>query len=304
MGRSVSERKLVGARGGFDLKEPAPAEIIYRMPAREYHSDAGGPRLSQSLATRCDTRSPKHAWQDHPLLGGAGQWEYEPSDDDGSIVHSLLLEPETEHVQELPFDAFRSNESKAAKAACLAAGHVPLATGKLAIYQYKAKALRQRFEAEGLAFTGRSEVVIYWTEETPSGLLRCRARIDHLIVTTDSIEIWDVKTSADASEFGQSRSCWEYGYDIQHAAYVRAVGARFPEMLGRIRMKFLFCELEKPYAVNPAPLDSEFIRIGEHRWERARNRWAECLKSGKWEGYRSKPIAAPPWAKQREMGEE
>lgn len=291
-------------RNGFDPDKAAPAEIVYDMSPREYHSDAAGPRLSQSLATLCDKRSPKHAWQAHPLLGGAGQWEYEPSDDDGTIVHSLLLEPETEQVQELPFDAFRSNEAKAAKLACLAAGHVPLAQGKLGAYQYKAKALRQRFEEQGFEFSGKSEVVIYWTEETPSGPLRCRARIDHLIVTTDSIEIYDVKTSADASSLGQSRSCWEYGYDIQHAAYVRAVGAKFPEMLGRIRMHFLFCELDKPYAVNPAPLDSEFMRIGEHRWERARNRWAKCLRSGDWNMYEPRPIVAPAWAKQREMGED
>ncbi len=310
-----SDRRTV-TRSGFDAEKPATAEIIYGMPAREYHADAAGPLLSQSLATLCDTRSAKHAWQAHPLLGGAGQWEYEPSKDDGTLIHSLVLEPDSTDIYEIDTSTITTKggsvaksplsttEGKAIQAAALASGKIPVLSEKLAIYKYKAKALRQRFEEQGFAFTGKSEVVIYWTEETPFGLLRCRARIDHLIVTTDSIEIYDVKTSQDASSLGQSRSCWEYGYDIQHASYTRAVGAVFPEMLGRIHMNFLFCELEKPYAVNPAPLDSEFQRIGEHRWERSRDRWAKCLRSGNWESYQSKPIAAPAWAKQREMGEE
>ena len=226
---------------GFDdYADTARApEVHYKMSAREYHSDVDGPRLSQSLATVCVNQSALHAWQLHPKLG-AFDYSYEPHTDDGTIIHSLILEPDSNDILEIDPSTIRTKDGKPAKSpfateegkqmrdSALAAGRIPLLSEPLGVYRYKAKAIRQRLEAQGVLFDGDSEVVIYWTEETPSGPVRCRCRIDHLIVTTDGVRVVDLKTTKDAHPRSLKRSIWEYGYDIQHAAYIRAVTAVHP----------------------------------------------------------------------------
>lgn len=292
------------------------ASIRYDMPAAEYHADADGPRLSQSLATVAVTKSMRHVHQIHPLLGSrppAGErWEFEPDTSDGTIIHALVLEPDSNIIREIDPSSIRTKDGKVAKSpfateegkairdAALAEGRIPLLSEALGVYKYKAKALRSRFYDEGEALDGRSEVVIYWNEETPSGPVRCRTRIDHLIVAPERILIRDLKTSKDASPNQLRSSCYEYGYDIQRAANIRAVEAVFPDYVGRVDFSFLFGELEKPYVVNVCRLDAEFSRMGEVRWERGRDMWAECLKKNHWPGYPGTELAPPGWALARE----
>ena len=289
--------------------------IIYGMSAADYHSDKDGPRLSQSLATLCCNQSPLHAYQAHPLLGAA-PYTYEPSTDDGSIIHALVLEPENELFHEIGtrYDSkheragevvtdFKTKAAQLERQAALDAGKIPMLSEKLGIYRYKAKALRSRFKDVGLTFDGDSEVVIYWTETTEFGPVRCRARLDHLIITDDGATIIDLKSAKDVHPHALKRSIWEYGYDIQHAAYTRAVAAVFPALAGRINMPFAFGELDKPYAVNPITLSGEFKRLGETRWERGLNRWAKCLYENRWTAYDGGVIEPPAYALAQEMGE-
>jgi hypothetical protein len=112
-----------------------------------------------------------------------------------------------------------------------------------------------------------------------------------------------LKSTKDANPRALKRSIWEYGYDIQYAAYTRAVCAVFPDLAGRIDMPFAFGELDKPYAVNPVELSSEFKRLGETRWERGRDRWAKCLYEDRWTGYEGGSIEPPAYAAAQEMGE-
>jgi hypothetical protein len=290
-------------------------QVFYDMPASIYHTDADGPRLSQSLVTICCNQSPLHAWQAHPLLGGK-PYTYEPSDDDGSIIHALMLEPDNAaliHAMTSVYDKkheragqvvsdFKTKAAQEERDAALARGQIPMPPEKLAVYRYKAKALRSRLEDMGTTFDGRSEVVIYWTEETPFGPVRCRCRIDHLFLGERALII-DLKSTKDAHPHALKRAIWEYGYDIQHAGYTRAVAAAFPDYAGRIDMPFAFGELDKPYAVNPIRLDGEFQRLGEARWERGRNRWAKCLYEDRWTAYDGGTIDPPAYALAQEMGE-
>lgn len=284
--------------------------IIYDMSAADYHSDKDGPRLSQSLATLCVNQSPLHAWNAHPLLG-ARPFTYEPSDDDGTIIHALVLEPDNEQIHEMAtfnkygevVTDFRTKAAQEERDAALARGQIPILSEKLGAFRYKAKALRSRFEDMGTTFDGESEVVIYWSEETPFGPVRCRCRIDHLFVTAERALIVDLKSTKDAHPRALKRAIWEYGYDIQHAAYTRAVAAAFPELAGRIDMPFAFGELAKPYAVNPIQLSGEFQRLGETRWERGRDRWAKCLYEDRWTAYEGGTLEPPAYAAAQEMGE-
>ena len=299
---------------GMIITKAEPAKVHYGMPASEYHADADGPRLSQSLATLCVQKSPLHAWAAHPQLGAHG-WRYEPSTDDGSLIHSLVLEPGSKDIQRFDLSDYRNKDgsvaqtmaNKEAKAdwqALLDAGRTPVMAEKLDAFTYKAKALRQSFEAAGVQFSGASEVVIYWTEQTQHGPVDCRARLDHVIVDDGGVSIIDLKSIEEASKRGITASCWRYGYDIQHAAYVRAAELAWPEHAGRVRMVFAFCELAKPYAVAPTELSGKFARMGEKRWERGRDLWAWGLKNDDWRGYGRGTVEPPGWAEQEEMGDE
>jgi len=295
------------------------ATVHYGMSASQYHADADGPRLSQSLATILCNQSPLHCWQKHPLLGGPKPFVYTPSDDDGTIIHALVLEPDNAAlIHEIDPRTIKTKdgkpsakpmateEGKAIAAAALERGQIPLLTEKLDVYRYKSKAIRSRLEDAGLTFDGDSEVVIYWTEETPHGPVRCRCRIDHLFLGEDALVI-DLKTTGDAHPRELQRTIWYKGYDIQHEAYRRAVEAAFPDYVGRVRIPFAFGELDKPYAVNPIRLDAEFAQLGAVRWERGRDLWAKCLLEGgtefkHWPGYSGGEIGPPAFALAQEMG--
>lgn len=300
---------------GFDDYGSEASSIHYGMSAREYHSDAGGPRLSQSLATICVNESPLHAWQAHPLLG-ARPYTYEPNTDDGTLIHSLVLEPESDNIFEIDPSQILTKDGKPAKSpmgteqgkrirdAALADGKIPVLRDVLGAFAYKAKAVRSRLADHGIFFSGASEVVIYWTEQGPFGPVRCRCRLDHLIVDEpNGIRIIDLKSTDNANPRELKAICWRKGYDIQRAAYVRAVEACFPWAAGRVDYTLAFVELDKPYAVNPVELSSEFARMGEIRWERGRDRWAECLRADRWTGYAGGTLDAPAWAAAQEMSE-
>ena len=283
--------------------------VHYDMPAREYHDDQDGPRLSQSICKQIVQKSPIHGWQCHRLLGGV---PWEPSDDDGTIIHSLILEPDSGAIEEIDpatiltkkgepsKTPLATEEGKAAVERALASGRIPLLTPKLDMYRYKAKALTQRFATCGweLAPEARREVVIYWEEDG----VKCRTRLDYLHVTHDWIEIVDLKTCDSAHPDDIQASVWRHGYDIQRAAQVRAVLHAWPEYEGRVSHLFAFAELAKPYACNVVELDGEFIALGEQRWLRGRDKWAECLREDKWPSYEARRIAPPPWAMTKEMG--
>jgi len=300
--------------GEYARADTKPA-VHYDMPARVYHSDADGPRLSQSLATTCVHLTPLHAWQTHPLLGAAG-YRFTPNTDDGTIMHSLILEPDSDDIEEIDPSTIRTKDGKIAKSPfateegkvirdqALAAGRIPLLTEVLGAYRYKAKALRQRLEAHPtrpVVFDGKSEVVIYWTEQTPSGPVRCRCRLDHLTECDGKMRIIDLKTTDKADRESAKRQAWQLGYEIQHAAYVRAVEAAFPAFAGRVEMVFAFVELEKPWAVAPYVFGGKFARLGEVRWERGRDLWAAALERDEWAGYDGGELDPPGWSETSEM---
>lgn len=294
-------------------------QVIYDMPAKTYHADADGPRLSQSLATLCVQRSPLHAWAAHPLLG-AHDWKYFPGEDDGTIVHSLLLEPNGGQIVEVDDSTFktksgkpsaggwRTEEAKELRASIVADGKIPILTNELGAFKYKTTALTQRLESHPrtpVVLNGASEVVIYWTEETPSGPVRCRCRIDHLSgLGGPGLIITDLKTCGSAAPRDLRSVAWNMGYDIQAAAYRRAVAAAFPEYVGRVEVVFAFLELDKPYAVNPVTLNGEFMRLGDARWERGRDLWAAALRDDNWTGFAGGALEPPAWATADDLGAE
>jgi hypothetical protein len=137
-----------------------------------------------------------------------------------------------------------------------------------------------------------------------NGPVLCRCRIDHLYMATG--RILDLKKVRNAHPRKVARNFVDYGYDIQYAAYQRALQALRPELLGRTQFTFLFLELTAPYHVVPERPDGAFREIGKLRWLSAVTLWERCLATGHWPGYcgsgETLTIEAPAYIVQQELG--
>jgi hypothetical protein len=266
------------------------ARIIHCSDA-EYFADSASkvPTLSQSIAHILVTQSPLHAWLRHPKLGNQPE-ESTKATDEGTVLHKLLLGKGTD-VELIDAPDFRTKAAREARDAAIAAGKVPMITEKFAEVEVAAAVLRENCAQQGFEFRGDSEVVIEWSE----GNVLCRGRLDHLILN-DGV-ILDVKKTRNANPKYLQRQVMEYGYALQDHVYRRAVEALRPDLVGRVDLVFLFCEIEPPYSVVPARLDGAFREIGGALWKRALHTWERCLAENEWPGYCTSPVVleAPAW---------
>lgn len=270
----------------------------------DYHADKLGgdepPTLNQSTATVLVTQSPAHAWMRHPRLGGARP---ETSDalTTGSLVHALLLDGGA-GVTIVDADDWRTKAAREARDAAVADGSTPILASKYEAGVKTANAIRQRLHARGVEMTGTPGVKLLWTqgvEGLPSVL--CRGMLDLLDERTGTI--WELKTIDSAHPEKCAKHVIEYGYDIQHAAYVSAANTGWPHMAGRWRFVWVFVETSEPYAVTIATPDGATRELGRMRWDRACSIWSRCMQSGEWPDYSTAPVSlsVPQWAINREV---
>ena len=272
------------------------------VPAAVYHADpCDTPSLSYSTAATLINESPRSAHYYHPRLGGhtrkaTGNMKL------GTLADALLL-GRASSIRELPFDDWRTKASKKAWADALAAGAIPC-LGKelepaLTLVGQITKLLRADF---GIALTGRNQVQLTWTEESPHGPVLCRCMLDHWL--EERATILDIKTTT-ADQLQRLHSiAVRFGYDIQAAAYISGVRHWKPELAGRVEFIDVHCVVGPPVDVVPLSACHSFIDLGEMRWQRAVDTWAECRKNDDWPGIARKRIApaeAPAWALQREQ---
>lgn len=285
-----------------------PCARILDVTEEQYFSDpCAVPSLSQSIAHVLLTKSPLHAWTEHPRLGN--QPGNESDDDDttalraGKVIHKLLL-GEGARVAVIQADNFRKKFAQEARDAAVAAGLVPMLERQHDELVAAAETIKANLALFGIDLEdpeGRSEVAIEWEEEGEHGPVLCRCRMDR--VHLEHGLIFDVKKIRSAHPDTCGKHAVEYGYDIQDAAYRRALAKLRPELEGRIQMLYLFVEVDPPYAVYPGPLDGELRELGQQRWERAVYVWERCLRTNRWPAYtdRITPIIAPGWAMNRWM---
>lgn len=265
--------------------------IYLDVPESAYHADpCPAPSLSSSIAKELIERSPLHAWQLHPKLGG-GSRTATAAQDHGSLVHELLL-GRGRGLAIVEANDWRTKAAKLAKAEAQAQGLTPVLARKHAIANTACAKIRARLSAQGVELAGESEVTVVWREQTPHGEIWARARFDHL----EGATIVDLKTTERATKSACERQIIAMGYDIQRAAYVRALTTIRPELGGRVRFLFAFIETEPPYGVMVADVDSVLRTFGDRRWVDAVDRWAWALQSEHWHGYAPVPqFEAPGW---------
>jgi hypothetical protein len=269
----------------------------------DYFGDkiASVPTLSQSVAHTLVTKSPKHAWLRHPRLGGQSGAPTR-SMDKGSLCHKLLLQA-GKGFEVCRFDDWRTKAAQEQRKEVRAQGLTPVLQHEYDDANAAADAIRAQLKALGIVLDGESEVAAVWEETTDDGeSVLCRGLLDHW--SRAQATIFDLKMmSKSAHPVACATHMVGYGYDIQAAAYTNAVAKIHPELVGRLNFVFLFCEFDAPHVVTPATLAGSMRQLGDMRWRRAINSWAECLSADHWPGYTDQMVQleAPAWALSREM---
>lgn len=268
------------------------------IPHADYLADAQGPRLSASLAHLMLSKSPRHAWAAHPLLGGT--LVEEPSEEQrrGTLLHKLLLGVGQE-IRVVDAADWRTKAAREEREAAEEAGEqaVLLPAWERAndtAAGIRGSLLEVELDLQSVDFF--TEQVAVWEE----GDIDCRGRMD-LRARSHQGMIADLKIvrSANPATFG--RAMLAFGLDVQHAAYTSAVEHLIPELAGRVRMEFLLCEPFPPYAVCRVRPAGSMRSLGASKWARAVKWWSECLASGKWPGYGVAEVEVPPWALSEEL---
>ena len=248
------------------------------IPEATYHAD---PALSQSQAKTLLDCPARYRWElDHPR-------EHKTVFDVGHAAHAKVLGVGAPVVV-IDADSWRTKAAKDAADQARADGHVPLLRADADAVDGMAEAVlahpgaRAIFEAEGA-----SEQSAWWEDEG----VQCRARIDRLTAVAPI----DLKTTQDASPDGFGRSCATFGYDLQDAAYTRAI-----EVLTGEHQPLVFVAVEKaaPHFVGLYTLPDEARARGQRRWLDALDLYRRCTETGTWPAYGDdiRPVTWPRWA--------
>lgn len=297
------------------------ARILNVTPA-EYHKLA---HFSSTIAKVFVKQCAAKAWDAYQRKLEAIAAEDDEEDDEdisdekrkrlegGTVLHALTLGRGGERIKVIPAallsknGAYGTDAAKAARDGARSAGLVPVKEPEMPVYLRVADAITERLAAAGHGLTGRSELVIEWTENTPHGSVLCKGMLDHVELwgsPPTSATISDLKIVGDAHPDRCERTAENLGYGIQQAAYTRALTALYPQLGGRIEFRFLFCEPKRPYEIwDPERLSGAFRELGERRWLRAVHAWAEGHTTGRWPGYRTPDrieMSAPMWTLKQE----
>lgn len=245
--------------------------------AYTYHKEERTPALSSSIIKILATKSPRHAWERHPLLNPDYREETSDTFDYGTAAHALFLEGDESKLVVVEADDWRKKEARAAREQARADRKTPILARQLATVRKMVQGAH-RFVLESgfprLMQDGISEYKIRWHE----GESLCMAKIDRM----NPAMMMDYKSTNDASPEAFSRTIARFGYDIQARFYQRGVriaeGREYPFL-------FLAQEADPPYACSWHALAPSMAEIADMRIERAIRTWQACMASGKWPAY-------------------
>ena len=275
---------------------------IYQLPAAQYHAGpCDTPELSQSLIKTLLSKSPLHAWVQHPKLNP----QYKPYEserfDAGTAAHSILLEGEDDIVI-VDAEDWRTKAAKEARESARQAGKTALLTR----HYFAAKemaVLAQEFIARtalaGIFEAGQAEQSALWIEPVGDWSIWCKARMD--LKAPGVILDYKTTSASNPGDFMRS-SMTAFGYDVQDSFYRRGMKALGEEC----EFVFLVQEDTAPYACYLVTASESMREMAEHKVNRAIKLWGECLASNVWPAYGVKPhlAQAPAWAMTEEFSRE
>lgn len=205
-----------------------------------------------------------------------------PAMEFGTLIHACVLEPET--VQSVCKKLSSKAVSQLEEAEMIAKHVFAHPVGKL---------IESKF--------GEPEKTIFWEEVIPISDrakvgVKCKARLDWYIAPCDQFPngiIIDLKSASDASEDDFPKQAYNFGYHIQAAWYVRALG-------GNVPFVFLVAEKKAPYGVVAYSASESFLKAGNDAVNKLIRVYAECSASNIWPCYSQqiKQLDLPRWAKE------
>jgi PDDEXK-like domain of unknown function (DUF3799) len=267
---------------------------FHKISLAEYLADpCPEPAFSTSVASTLLTKSPLHAWMEHPRLNPNRQRDESDQADLGTVAHGILLEGSTERVVIVEASDWRTNKAKEARDAARLEGKTPILAHKMSEILKMVEVARRHIANSEVAEAfkdGEPEQTMIWQE----GETWCKARPDWL--TKDKRLDLDYKTTGGSAE----PSAWMRGvmlgggYDLQCALRLRglrALGIRDPQFV------FMVQEVEPPYAMSFVGLSPAFLDVAERKLARALTLWQDCLMTNTWSGYPSRVcwVEPPGW---------
>lgn len=237
-------------------------------------------------------RSPAHYYAEY-LDPNRERTPSTPAQNFGTLVHSIILEPETVLTK---FAVIPEEMNKRKKEwTDFQAEHL----GKILVssddYE-KAKGMQSAVYRNKNAFAllqnGVAEDDIFADDPITGVLLKIRP--DYF--NRDFGVIVDIKTTMDARPESFFRDVYKYQYHVQDALY-RDVA----EWAGYTVKKFYFIAVEKepPFGVRVYELDAHAIETGRNTYRAPLERYAQCLATNTWECYPEECsiLSLPAWAK-------
>lgn len=265
--------------------------IKRNMPNGDYHAAGGISKSGLDLIAQ----SPLHYWARY-LDPRREEKEPTPALRLGTAIHTAVLEPDrfAAEYRVAPNVDRRTKDGKVAwedfVAACAESNATPISASDHEICARVADQVRRHPTAQMLFDKGSAEQSAFWIDEETGVLCKCRP--DWL---TPQVVV-DLKSTVDASPQAFQRSAWSYRYHVQAAWYLDGLAAT----TGKQRDVFVFAAFEKepPYACAFYYADEQMIEFGRAEYRRLLRIYAECLNSGKWEGYPMtlQPLTPPAWA--------
>ncbi len=250
-----------------------------------YHADpCKEVSASRSVIKTLVSRTPGHAFHSHARLNTEYEEQEEnPKFDLGTAAHSILLDKgKNVHCAPEEWKAWQSKDAKEWRALIRNMGGVPMLQDQYARAHKMAEAITKQLPDHGLDHLfnhelGQPEVVAIAND--PVGGMS-RIMIDWL---EKDLTITDIKTTdIELSYEALGRHCGAMQYEFQQAFYERVMVNLYPELAGRIKFRFLFCEAKPPFAILPVRLPNDALAKGHHNVEIGMRKWAECKASGKW----------------------
>lgn len=288
--------------------------IVYDMPAEEYHDHpAIGRSGLEDIAV-----NPKVYWNKHlnPL---AKKQETTKPLAFGRAFHSFILEPEVFNGTYviLPEDAPRKPTKAQLKAKNPSSATleqidwwqnynrenenniVMTKSDHEELVKMAIQASLHPGAKSLLTKSGKPEVTVFW--EDPETGVECKARYDWLC---DDGIIVDVKSCRSANPDKDAddnfvKDAYNHGYTMQAAWYMEGYRRAF----GKEPLAFVFIPVEKtePYCVSSVMADELFLEIGNLKYRRNLNIYANCKKTGIWPGYPDTivPLSVPAWVERQ-----
>lgn len=258
--------------------------IHYDMPETEYHARA---ELSSTEARLLLESPAKYRWKkdNPPLIDASTKFDI------GTAVHTKVLGTGAKTIVYPPehLTASGNPSEKAATVEWLAEqraqGLVPITPQWNTAVSAMTESVLAHPGAKQL-FAQPSDAEVSIVTEDPIHGVPVRARFD-LLPTAFSLGApsrvaVDVKTSADASPNGFTKSIANYNYDVQRAWYVDALRYETGE---DAELVFVAVEKEPPYLVGVYQLPTIWKQMGHTKAAAARRIYAECVTAETWPGY-------------------